>query len=72
MLSLDPKGAPNIKYVVIIGSKRHHVRFFPEAGSGQDKNGNPCPGTLVEDGVTHPREFDFYLCAHSAIKGTAR
>lgn len=33
---------------------------------------NPKPGTLVETGVTHPFENDFYLCSHSAIKGTAR
>ncbi|GME33790.1 Eukaryotic translation initiation factor 2 [Neofusicoccum parvum] len=61
----------NTKFVVIIASKRHHVRFFPEGGKG-DRNGNPNPGTLVETGVTHPFQFDFYLCAHSAIKGTAR
>ncbi|KAK0345141.1 Protein argonaute [Friedmanniomyces endolithicus] len=59
----------NIPFIVIVGSKRHHVRFFPEKG---DKNGNPMPGTLVETGVTHPYENDFYLCGHSAIKGTAR
>lgn len=67
--AIDAKKAASTKYVCIVGGKRHHVRFFPEAG---DKNGNPLPGTLVETGVTHPREFDFYLCAHSAIKGTAR
>ncbi|KKY16343.1 putative eukaryotic translation initiation factor 2c [Diplodia seriata] len=59
------------KFVVIVASKRHHVRFFPEGKHG-DRNGNPNPGTLVETGVTHPFQFDFYLCAHSAIKGTAR
>lgn len=59
------------KFVVIIASKRHHVRFFPEGGKG-DRNGNPNPGTLVETGITHPFQFDFYLNAHSAIKGTAR
>ncbi|KAF9638526.1 putative eukaryotic translation initiation factor 2c protein [Lasiodiplodia theobromae] len=59
------------KFVVIVASKRHHVRFFPEGRNG-DRNGNPNPGTLVETGVTHPFQFDFYLCAHSAIKGTAR
>lgn len=60
----------NIPFVVIVGSKRHHVRFFPEKGG--DRNGNPLPGTLVETGVTHPFENDFYLCSHAAIKGTAR
>ena len=57
------------KFTVVIAGKRHHVRFFPERG---DKNNNPLPGTLVESGCTHPFEFDFYLCAHVAIKGTAR
>ncbi|KAI5239632.1 Piwi-domain-containing protein [Aureobasidium subglaciale] len=58
------------KFLVIIASKRHHVRFFPQ--SGGDKNANALPGTLVETGVTQPFENDFYLCAHTAIKGTAR
>ncbi|CAD0106681.1 unnamed protein product [Aureobasidium uvarum] len=58
------------KFLVVIASKRHHVRFFPQ--SGGDKNGNALPGTLVETGVTQPYENDFYLCAHAAIKGTAR
>ncbi|KAL1654443.1 Protein argonaute [Didymella pomorum] len=59
------------KFTVVIAGKRHHVRFFPDAGKG-DRNGNPLPGTLVETGCTHPFEFDFYLCSHVAIKGTAR
>lgn len=63
----DPSA--KIKFVVVVGSKRHHVRFFPEKG---DRNGNPFPGTLVETTVTNPFENDFYLCSHAAIKGTAR
>ncbi|KAF2129769.1 eukaryotic translation initiation factor 2C 2 [Dothidotthia symphoricarpi CBS 119687] len=58
-------------FTVVIAGKRHHIRFFPDQGKG-DRNGNPLPGTLVESGCTHPFEFDFYLCAHVAIKGTAR
>jgi eukaryotic translation initiation factor 2C len=57
------------KFTVMIAGKRHHIRFFPEKG---DRNGNPLPGTLVETGCTHPWEFDFYMCSHVAIKGTAR
>jgi len=57
------------KMAVIIATKRHHIRFFPEKG---DKNGNPMPGTLVEREVTHPFQYDFYLCSHVAIQGTAR
>ncbi|KAF2087202.1 Piwi-domain-containing protein [Saccharata proteae CBS 121410] len=64
---LHPKNTT--KWIVVVASKRHHVRFFPDRG---DKNGNPVPGTLVETGCTDPFGFDFYLNAHSAIKGTSR
>jgi len=57
------------KITVIVATKRHHIRFFPEKG---DKNGNPLPGTVVEREVTHPFHYDFYLCSHVAIQGTAR
>jgi eukaryotic translation initiation factor 2C len=63
--------ALNVPFLVVVGGKRHHVRFFPEKGKG-DRNDNPLPGTLVETGVTNPFENDFYLCSHAAIKGTAR
>ncbi|KAM0278769.1 hypothetical protein ACHAQH_004960 [Verticillium albo-atrum] len=59
------------KFTVIIATKRHHIRFFPARGKG-DKNNNPNPGTLLENEVCHPFQWDFYLCAHSAIQGTAR
>lgn len=59
---------------VIIATKRHHVRFFPRPNDKAtgDRNGNPLPGTLVERDVTHPKHYDFYLCSHVAIQGTAR
>ena len=58
-------------FTVIVCEKRHHIRFFP-TGPAADRNGNPVPGTLVEKDVTHPNEYDFYLCSHAAIQGTAR
>lgn len=63
---------PNAKcdITVVIAAKRHHIRFFP--GAAGDRNQNPKPGTLVEQGCTHPFEFDWYMCSHAAIKGTAR
>ncbi|KAL2023731.1 hypothetical protein VTK56DRAFT_1445 [Thermocarpiscus australiensis] len=57
------------KITVIIATKRHHIRFFPQDG---DRNGNCYPGTVVEREVTHPFQYDFYLCSHAAIQGTAR
>ncbi|EAA29350.1 Piwi-domain-containing protein [Neurospora crassa] len=57
------------KMTVIVATKRHHIRFFPDRG---DKNGNPEPGTLVEREVTHPFHYDFFLSSHFALQGTAR
>lgn len=59
-----------VKITVIVATKRHHIRFFP--GKSGDRNGNPLPGTVIEHEVTHPYDYDFYLCSHVAIQGTAR
>ena len=56
-----------IKFTVIVCTKRHHIRFFPKDGDNNaaDKNGNPLPGTLVERDVTHPTDYDF--CKSSSV-----
>jgi eukaryotic translation initiation factor 2C len=67
-------GYPVPRFTVIIATKRHHIRFFPQPKNPQttDKNGNPLPGTLVEHDATHPFHWDFFLASHVAIQGTAR
>nr|ALJ83738.1 quelling-defective 2 [Colletotrichum lindemuthianum] len=62
-------GAKQPKFTVIVATKRHHIRFFPQHG---DKHESPLPGTLLEKEVCHPFWWDFYLCSHVAIQGTAR
>lgn len=57
------------KFIAIVATKRHHIRFFPKNG---DRNGNALPGTLVETGATEAQDLDWYLCSHVALKGTAR
>jgi eukaryotic translation initiation factor 2C len=69
---LEEIGKNKPKITVIVATKRHHIRFFPGSGSSGDKNGNPLPGTVIEHEVTHPFHYDFYLCSHVAIQGTAR
>ena len=32
------------------------------------KGGNIPPGTVVDTVITHPREFDFFLCSHAGIQ----
>ena len=32
------------------------------------RGGNISFGTVVDTVITHPREFDFFLCSHAGIK----
>ncbi|KAJ7389269.1 argonaute 1 [Desmophyllum pertusum] len=62
---------PKITFVVV--QKRHHTRLFCE--NKRDASGkaqNVPPGTTVDSGITHPYEFDFYLCSHCGIQETSR
>jgi eukaryotic translation initiation factor 2C len=68
--TLEPGYRPLVTYVVV--QKRHHARFFPIRKEDSDRSGNVLPGTVVETGVTHPSEFDFYLCSHPGLQGTSK
>ncbi|KIJ20240.1 hypothetical protein PAXINDRAFT_68597 [Paxillus involutus ATCC 200175] len=61
----------NPKITVIVVAKRHHVRFFPRPGEA-DKSGNCLAGTVVDQVVAHPTEFDWYLQSHAGLLGTSR
>ncbi|KNC97956.1 uncharacterized protein SPPG_06944 [Spizellomyces punctatus DAOM BR117] len=69
-VSLEPTYRPTVTFVVV--QKRHHARFFPIRKEDSDRSGNVLPGTVVETGVTHPSEFDFYLCSHPGLQGTSK
>ncbi|CAN4099094.1 unnamed protein product [Withania somnifera] len=62
---LDEKWSP--KFVIIVAQKNHHTKFF-QAGSPD----NVPPGTIIDNKVCHPRNYDFYLCAHAGMIGTTR
>ncbi|CAK1600809.1 unnamed protein product [Parnassius mnemosyne] len=57
---------PEVLFLLV--QKRHHTRFFSHAENAQ----NVEPGTVVDKHIVHPKELDFYLVSHHAIKGTAR
>jgi eukaryotic translation initiation factor 2C len=57
---------------ILIVGKRHHTRFYPTSTAEADRSANPKSGTVVDRGVTEPRNWDFFLQAHSALQGTAR
>lgn len=70
-MKLEQDYQPGITFVVV--QKRHHARLFPaDKRDACGKAGNIPPGTTVDRGITHPFEFDFYLCSHLGIQGTSR
>lgn len=72
-LELSPGGEyqPDITFVTV--QKRHHVRFQPTKPEDEcGRAGNVPPGTVVDNTVVHPRDYDFYLCSHFGIQGTSR
>lgn len=70
-LKLEIDYMPGITFVVV--QKRHHTRLFcADAKDQMGRSGNIPAGTTVDDVITHPTEFDFYLCSHAGIQGTSR
>lgn len=60
------------RFTIVVVGKRHHTRFYPVSQAQADHNANPQAGTVVDRGVTEARNWDFFMQAHAAIKGTAR
>uniref|UniRef100_A0AC35TKG3 Protein argonaute-2 n=1 Tax=Rhabditophanes sp. KR3021 TaxID=114890 RepID=A0AC35TKG3_9BILA len=70
-MTLERGYQPGITFIAV--QKRHHTRLF--ACDKKDQVGkaqNIPPGTTVDVGITHPTEFDFFLCSHAGIQGTSR
>ncbi|XP_077507380.1 protein argonaute-2-like [Amblyomma americanum] len=58
---------PPLTFIVV--QKRHHTRFMPANDrDGVGKFRNVPPGTTVDSVVTHPLDFDFFLCSHFGIQ----
>ncbi|RKO98098.1 hypothetical protein CXG81DRAFT_4267, partial [Caulochytrium protostelioides] len=70
--ALAAMGWMNTKLTFITVMKRHHARFFPVNRNDADRSGNVPAGTVIDTGVTHPSEFDFYLFSHPGLQGTSR
>jgi len=70
-IKLEPDYKPGITFIVV--QKRHHTRLFcADLKEQSGRSGNIPAGTTVDIGITHPTEFDFYLCSHQGIQGTSR
>ncbi|KAI5642706.1 piwi domain-containing protein [Phthorimaea operculella] len=60
------QGEP-VKMAFIIVSKRINTRIFVDRGRSGD---NPRPGTVIDDVVTLPERYDFYLVSQNVREGT--
>ncbi|XP_046997505.1 piwi-like protein Siwi isoform X1 [Schistocerca americana] len=56
-------GSAAFKLAVIIVTKRINTRLFL-------KQGNPPPGTVVDDVITNPSWYDFFIVSQSVRQGT--
>jgi len=61
---------PPITFVIV--QKRHNTRLFPTNRNEADRSGNVKAGTVVDTGICHPIENDFYLMSHAGLQGTSR
>ena len=52
-----------VKLSVIIVTKRINTRIF-------NNGNNPAPGTVVDDVITNPNQFDFFIVSQSTNQGT--
>ncbi|XVE79725.1 hypothetical protein DITRI_Ditri14bG0080200 [Diplodiscus trichospermus] len=57
----------NPKFLVIVAQKNHHTKFFQQGSPD-----NVPPGTVIDNKICHPKNNDFYLCAHAGMIGTTR
>ncbi|CAF2681440.1 unnamed protein product [Rotaria sp. Silwood2] len=58
---------PQLAFIVV--KKRHNTRFFLYDGN---QTINVQAGTVIDQNIIHPSQFDFYLCSQAAIMGTSR
>ncbi|RKO84281.1 Piwi domain-containing protein, partial [Blyttiomyces helicus] len=68
--SIESGYRPSITYIAV--QKRHQARFRPSAPADMGKDGNVKPGTVVDTQITHPSQFDWFLCSHASLQGTSK
>ncbi|KXS15633.1 Piwi-domain-containing protein [Gonapodya prolifera JEL478] len=73
--TVQPGYRPEITYLV--ANKQQSVRFFatkmgPHGFVGGDGRGNLLPGSVVDQDVTDPALYDFFLISHAGALGTSK
>ncbi|ORZ40713.1 Piwi domain-domain-containing protein [Catenaria anguillulae PL171] len=60
------------KLTFVVVQKRHHTRFFASNPRDVDRSGNIKAGLVIDNGVTNPTDFDFFLQSQAGLQGTSR
>ncbi|KUI56682.1 Protein argonaute 12 [Cytospora mali] len=60
------------RITIVIVTKRHHKRFYPTTEETSDNGSNCMAGTVIDQGITEARSWDFCIIPHTALKGTAK
>ena len=55
----------------IVVEKRHRTRFLLMQKNQADRSGNHPPGIVVDTGIVHSFEIDFFLQSHGSLIGTS-
>ena len=63
-------GLPRITVVLV--DESHDAQFFPTADTESHRYNSPLAGTVVDRGISEPRQWDFYLQSHSPTEGPNR
>ena len=58
------------RFAMVVVKKRISARFFLPSGTHRNQYGNPLPGTVVDNVVTRPEWFDFFIVSQSVRQGT--
>lgn len=67
MLNKVYGGEDKVKMAFIVVTKRINTRFMKDMPGGYV---NPASGTVIDDVVTHPWKYDFYLVSQYVTEGT--
>ncbi|KAJ6125862.1 RNA interference and gene silencing protein [Penicillium samsonianum] len=57
------------RITVVLVDKSHDARFHPTADTEGHSSGSPLAGTVVDRGISEPRQWDFFLQSHSPTQG---
>jgi len=61
---------PKVTFLIV--QKRNHVRLFLQDPSQGDREGRLQAGTVVDNAICSPHDFDFFMCSHAGLKGTSK